>query len=257
MNATSNSTTKRETAAPQKPNLSRAGRRVRAGAFTAPADDLGQKQRDAAATLRNVATSLAAELDRIAADEIRTPLEKRQAAAKATAAARAQVDAVQIKLHAAKTDVHDRIEQLEHLRRTVAAKVDPFTLRRLELQAAAIRAGGTDAVLQAWADAERTRDLERVLALQLVDPANAVQADRLFVRLARPEAFATLERDLQGLARVHQDVEAFGQGLGELEKASDPHMGDAPTSDDLFGIANAPRPAMDPTLPGWAREGVQ
>ena len=64
MNATSNSTTKRETAAPQKPNLSRAGRRVRAGAFTAPADDLGQKQRDAAATLRNVATSLAAELDR-------------------------------------------------------------------------------------------------------------------------------------------------------------------------------------------------
>ena len=252
-----------DTTVPQQaakaPVLSSAGRRVRSAVFHVPPTDpnaMSPSLRDATATLSNVAKGLQQRLDAIAQDKLLTPSEKRSRSKAAVDEARKLFDGpAKTKAHDAALEVAGRMEQLDHLRRSYAAKVDTFTLRRLELRAEQLRTAGGDAVLAEWNAALASQDLDRVLALQLVDPGNAHRAERAFLAIARPDELKTFERDLAAARRVQADVEAFELGIAELARNDDAHLGAGASAEDLFALANRQGVPPSPTWPGWARAG--
>ena len=243
---------------PEPPRLTTAGRRVRSGAFALRAENtVDQKQRDAAATLQNIAHTLRQSLDATNASEILTPMERRNAATAAVRRATEAYDTLRSKVVAAAAHVRERVDQLDHVRRSYAGKVDAFTLRRLELRAAALREQGGAALLTEWREAEAAQDPDRILALGLADPGNHRAADRLFLKVARPAQLAEVERDLALQGQLDADAQTFGDGLVELLKASDPHMTTEANSRDLFEMSNMTPAPLDPLLPQWlhAAEG--
>ena len=81
-------------------------------------------------------------------------MERRNAATAAVRRATEAYDTLRSKIIAAAAHVRERVDQLDHVRRSYASKVDPFTLRRLELRAAALREQGGAALLTEWREAE-------------------------------------------------------------------------------------------------------
>ena len=236
-----------------RPLITSAGRFVRSGAAGIAPRGSAPLQ-DAALSLQNVAASLRDRLDAIRNDELATPKEKRADVAIAIREAKAAFERVSAKVHNARLAAAGAIDGLQNLLHQYEQKQSPLAVRRLELQADALRRLGVDEQIEAMRGFEQRGDLQGLLAASLVSP-DATAATAAFLRVARPESFEQARTDAGASVELHAAALRFARGLNELAADPDAHMVEGARGSDLLEHANRPADtsATPPEWPSWVR----
>jgi hypothetical protein len=227
--------------------VSKAGRLLRSGSGVRVPEGASASLRDAAASLANIAGNLRTQLDAIAADELATPKEKRRDSAKAVADAKEAFARVTQKVMHARESVGATVQALRDVQFAYEAKLGAVSVERIKRRGDQIRQQGPDAVMAALHDFEQRRDLDGLLALSLDGDSGPL---RVFARVARPQQFEQLERDLPSLREVLRHAETMAQGLDEIAAQDDAFAVEGATGGDLLEQANA-KPANDALPATW------
>jgi hypothetical protein len=164
-----------------------------------------------------------------------------------------------VKIHNAQAGAGAQVEALQSVLHQYEAKQTPVSLRRLELQAEALRRLNPTGQGAALEQAEKSRDFQSLLAHTLLS-ADSTPAIASFLRAARPNEFQQAREDVAASGDLVASAARFAAGLAELSNDPDAHAVSGGNAADVLALGAATEdsvPPSGPVSPGvwplWAR----